>query len=306
MGLLRSPSELTAKSTFTGLVYGQPGVGKSTLALSAPNPVCIDTDGGMYRIDKRYQVAVLQPSCYDDVLELLNGQELASYETVVVDTLGKLIDLMGVHVGAKYPKYRQSNGILTMQGWGVLKQEFSALVRLLRGLDKNLIFVAHESEEKEGDVTRKRPDASGSARKDIVKELDWMGYMEVTGGKRTISFEPGAAHYAKNSLGLDKVIEIPPITERNDFIVRAVIGTMQERAKRDRAMALDYDCLRNELDIAITAAQDLETINRIYAYLGKAKHVWDSKLWAWNLLINRAAQLGLKYDRGSNGFVVNA
>ena len=32
---------------FKGLIYGQPGIGKSTIALSAPNPVMVDAEKGL-------------------------------------------------------------------------------------------------------------------------------------------------------------------------------------------------------------------------------------------------------------------
>jgi len=44
--LLTKPNELTVKLSYAGLIYGQPGVGKTTLALSSVNPVCIDADRG--------------------------------------------------------------------------------------------------------------------------------------------------------------------------------------------------------------------------------------------------------------------
>ena len=47
MSIFKKPSELTYNSTIKALVYGQPGLGKSTLALSTPNPVLFDFDGGV-------------------------------------------------------------------------------------------------------------------------------------------------------------------------------------------------------------------------------------------------------------------
>lgn len=33
------------RHTYTALIYGKPGTGKTTLALSAPNPLLLDFDG---------------------------------------------------------------------------------------------------------------------------------------------------------------------------------------------------------------------------------------------------------------------
>jgi hypothetical protein len=256
------------KDTYVGLIYGQPGVGKTTLALSSVNPVCIDADRGMYRVEKRYQAPSLQVESYQQVLDLLNSKELEGF-----DTLGKLIDCMGEYITKHKPKYRQSNGQLTMQGWGQVKIEFRALVKLINSKTKSVLFVAHESEEKEGDITKKRPDVSGSARKDIVKELDFMGYMEMSGNKRTISFSPSSAYYAKNSMGLETVMEIPGIQAAN-----------------------------NAIDTLINTAKDIPAINKAYASIAGLEHIGDSKLYAWSRITEAAAALNATWDRVANQF----
>ena len=39
MGLIKKPNELTVKNALSALIYGQPGMGKTTLALSSPQPL---------------------------------------------------------------------------------------------------------------------------------------------------------------------------------------------------------------------------------------------------------------------------
>jgi hypothetical protein len=302
MGLLTKPNELTMKETYAGLIYGQPGVGKSTLALSSVDPVCIDIDRGMYRVEKRYQVPSLQFEGYQQVLELLNSSELDGFGTIVIDTLGKLIDGMGEYVSKNNPKYRQSNGQLTMQGWGQVKIEFHALIKLINGKNKSVIFVAHESEEKEGDATKKRPDVAGSARKDIVKELDFMGYMEMSGNKRTISFSPSSAYYAKNSMGLDAVIEIPGIQTANSFIRDVVVSAIKARKEQDQAQAGPYDEVIKKINSLIKAADDAASLTDAYEELVALDHIWDSKLYARAKINEAAKKLGAVWDKAANRF----
>jgi hypothetical protein len=303
MGLLTKPNELTMKETYAGLIYGQPGVGKTTLALSSVNPVCIDVDRGMYRVEKRYQVPSLQVEAYQEVLDLLNSDELDGFNTIVIDTLGKLIDSMGEYLAKNNPKYRQSNGQLTMQGWGQVKIEFHALVKLINSKNKSVIFVAHESEEKEGDVTKKRPDVSGSARKDIVKELDFMGYMEMSGNKRTISFSPSSAYYAKNSLGLDSIIEIPGIQTTNSFIKDVIVSAIRSRKEQDKAQAGPYDETIKQIDALINAATSISDINEAYMQLATLDHIWDSKLYAWSKIREMAKTFNGTWDKAAKRFI---
>jgi hypothetical protein len=304
MGLLTKPNELTMKETYAGLIYGQPGAGKSTLALSSVNPVCIDVDRGMYRVEKRYQAPSLQVEDYQQVLDLLNSNELDNFDTIVIDTLGKLIDRMGEHIGARNPKLRQGNGQLTQQGWGQLKIEFRALITLINGQNKSVLFIAHESEDKEGDVTKKRPDVSGSARKDVVKELDFMGYMEMSGNKRTISFSPSNAYYAKNSMGLDSVIEIPEIQKSNSFIKDVVVSAIKKRREQDQAQAGPYNELIKTIDGIINTAKDITVLNEAYKELTGLDHIWDSKLYARSKISEAAKALGAVWDKETKQFIV--
>lgn len=305
MSLLKKPNELDQKTTFSALFYGQPGIGKTTLALSAPKPVIIDADGGLYRVEKRYQCDSLQMAAYDEVLQLLQGNELAEYKTIVIDTLGKLIDRIGDYVAVQNPKMRQANGVLTMQGWGQVKLHFGQLVKLIQGKGKSVIFVAHESEEKDGDATKKRPDVSGSARKDIVKELDLMGYMSANGGKRTISFDPSDAFYAKNSIGLNGVIEVPNIDRGNTFVQDKIIAAMIARQNADAELLKEYDVLKSHIESEIAACKTIIDFNEKKNWLAGLKHLWDTKFYGWTALTDAAKKAGFAYDKDFGAFVAD-
>ncbi|MBP2661774.1 MAG: DNA-binding protein, partial [Firmicutes bacterium] len=46
MSLIRNSNELVLPSNIKMMVYGQPGMGKSTYALSTPKPLLFDFDNG--------------------------------------------------------------------------------------------------------------------------------------------------------------------------------------------------------------------------------------------------------------------
>ena len=57
--MIRNPNDIQdGAKKIRMLIAGYPGIGKSTLALSAPRPLHIDCDFGIDRIEPRYQ----QPS----------------------------------------------------------------------------------------------------------------------------------------------------------------------------------------------------------------------------------------------------
>lgn len=303
MSLLTKPEQLVGNKTYKGLIYGQPGIGKTTLALSAPNPVCIDLDRGMHRVAPQYRVPSLQVDSYKQVLELVKSEEIDVFDTIVIDTLGKLVDRMAEHLASQNPKMCRTNGQPTQQGWGEIKSMFKELSSLLERKKKSIIFVAHESEEKNGDIAIKRPDCAGSTRKDIVKELDFMGYMEMIDGKRTISFTPSDKFYAKNSLELNEYLNINNIDKTNNFISKNIIKLTEERCKEQSVLHEKYNKLVESIDSDIAKIESLEDINNFYQGIEQMQHIWNSPYYAKQQLAEKIDSLGVIFDKETKTFV---
>jgi hypothetical protein len=300
--MLKSPSELSVNRAIAGLIYGQPGVGKTTLALSCPNPVLIDIDRGLHRVEKRFQVRSLQVSSYKEILDLLKSNELNPFDSIIFDTLGKLVDKIADHLMEVNPKNRQSDGALTMKGYGALKVEFQSLLRSAQARNKNLIFVAHEREEKDGESKIVRPDVSGSSGKDLVKDLDFMGYMEMKGNKRTISFTPCEKFYAKNSIKLPPVIEIPDTNKGNNFMQEVIVEGVVKRMQEDDSQNKKYGDLIKSLQALIDMVKDAETATSALTHINNEPAIWDSHLQAKHKLKEKVNAIGLVYNKESNSF----
>jgi DNA polymerase III delta prime subunit len=75
------------------IFYGPPGVGKSTIACSTPNPVVIDIEHGLAGIDVNKFDDVMT---YDDVMQAIRtlATEDHDFRTVVIDTLDWLETLV--------------------------------------------------------------------------------------------------------------------------------------------------------------------------------------------------------------------
>lgn len=303
MSLLKNPTEITSTDAWAGMIYGEPGTGKSTLALSSPEPVSIDADRGMKRVQKRYQKISLQPNGYQDFLDLLETHELDPFETIVIDTAGKLVDMIGDWLCKQDPKNRKKSGGLSIAGYGSLKTEFARLVRDVKSRGKYLLFIAHGREEKDGDTTKVRPDIAGSSGKDLVKELDFMGYVEMNGKTRTISFAPTEKFYAKNSLGLPEVIEIPdPDKVGNDFIKKYIVERTRQRAVEEAAENKKYDDLIDNLKTVVSGVKDAKTAYEALATINMAPVIWDSARVAKNALIEKIKVSGLVYNKDKKAF----
>ena len=51
MSLIKKSNELVIPSTVKMMIYGQAGMGKTTVALSAPKPLLLDFDNGVKRVN---------------------------------------------------------------------------------------------------------------------------------------------------------------------------------------------------------------------------------------------------------------
>lgn len=303
MTLIKKPSELTNKPRLKGLIYGQPGVGKTTVALSAPSPILIDFDKGLHRVSKRHQVDSVQIESYQDLLDILTKEDISAYQTIVIDTAGKMVIRIGEWLIKNNPKLGQSDGTLSQKGWGTVKAKLQDLLKILDAKNKSVIFIAHEKEEKKEDRILKRIDISGSSSKDIVQELDFMGYMSVVGGKRTIDFSPQDDLLTKNSLNLDHFLEFPSISGKNDFLTKAIFETYSQKTIQDNKLREDYDILTSRLDNRISQLASKDEINEYLANeLGKLHKIWSSDIYEKNSLIKQGKKFNLVFNKESKLF----
>ncbi|MEK5761254.1 AAA family ATPase, partial [Acinetobacter variabilis] len=73
-----------------------PGIGKTSLAFSATNPILFDFDKGAHRAGK-YRKDTVQVNNWSEVSSL-TANDLLGYDTVIVDTAGRMLDVIIAHL----------------------------------------------------------------------------------------------------------------------------------------------------------------------------------------------------------------
>ncbi len=302
MSIIKKPSEFNVSTNIKVLVYGQPGLGKTTLALSAPSPLLLDFDGGVQRVNGAFQTPTVQVQSWDDVIEVLN-EDLSEFQTLVIDTAGKMLDFMSAKIIADDKKMAQRDGSLSLKGYGVRKNMFINFLKQCALMNKHLIFVAHEKEDKDGETRIVRPEIGGSSAGDLIKELDLVGYMQAIGNERTISWSPTEKFYAKNTCNLPMMQKITTIidaqgniTGRNDFLSNT-FAAYHDYLRRNAELGQEYEALLDVIRENVEMVDSVESANETVLKIASFTHIWDSKLKAGTMLNEKCKSLGYKLNK---------
>jgi hypothetical protein len=278
------------------MIFGQPGIGKSSLGYSAADPLLLDFDNGAHRAANRRDT--LQIGTWADVTELTEHVEaLAPYQTIVVDTVGRCLDLMSTDIIAGNPKLGR-DGNLSLQGYGVLKARFRLWIALLRTLGKDVVLIAHDKEEGDADSKSVRPDITGGSYAEVMKVSDFVGYLAMSGKQRVLDFNPTDKWIGKNPAGWAP-LTVPPVAKAQtvlaDLIVtgRAALGAISGQSAKVAAAVDDWRT-------AIDTFQAPEEINAAIPEVSKLNATTAPQVK--KLLNDRAKALGLVWSPAAKAF----
>jgi hypothetical protein len=215
------------------VLFGQPGVGKTSLGFSTTKPILLDFDLGSQRALGRKDV--VQVKHWSDISELA-ADDLKDFNTIIVDTAGRLLEAMEIDIKNSNPKMiNRMNGGLSLPGYGLLNSMFKNFMLKLKSYGKDIVLICHDKEEKQGENLYVRPDAIGSSRIELTKMADLMGYMFMNGKKRFIDFNPTENHLGKNCAEIPEQ-EIPNLNESKEFLADLIAFTKNKMNVKSEAM----------------------------------------------------------------------
>lgn len=310
MSLIKKSNELVIPSTVKMMIYGQAGMGKTTVALSAPKPLLLDFDNGVKRVNMAHLdgIDIVQVGSWQDVQQVVQ-EDLSAYQTIVVDTIGKMMDfIISYKCGTRQPQIRD---------WGGINAEFAWMTRTLSALNKNVVFVAHRDTRKEGDDTVFIPALREKSYNSIVTELDLLGYLEMRNEngiqRRTITFDPTSRNDGKNTCNLPGIMFVPNIldkngnpTAKNDFVTTQVISPYLGMLQVKKEEAARYDKVIAEIKENIELITDARSANDFASRINEFEHVGSSLVKARDLFGKKVKELGLAYDKETKTYADHA
>lgn len=251
------------------LLYGSPGVGKTSVFNTANNPILLDCDRGSDRSILRQDTIVA--ANWKEVLA--DEGEIKNYSTLGIDTAKSVLDdFLMVHVVEQDYKLKTNK----LKAYGAIADEFKLFVNRRRGEKLDMVIIAHAKEEKDGDNTKISPDVTGGSKDLLLRIADQVGYMYMENNQRTINFNPTDKTVGKN------VARFPLLTVPNETepefktfmadIIQKVKSSIQEKSEEQKEMLAKIESVQNELS-AIKTPENAATVSGLISELPKAHQV---------------------------------
>lgn len=228
------------------MLYGDGGLGKSTLASLLPDPVFLDVEASTRKLDVARVGGV---ETWADMLDALRDESLWKCKTVVVDSLTKAQELAVAHTLATV-KHEKGQVVERIEDYGFGKgyrHVFDTFLPLLAVLDRhvnkgrNVCVIAHQTTEKapnpEGeDYLRyepalQQPPKEGRIRDRVVSWCDHVFFLQLDkfvkdnkaqgGGSRTV-YPQGRPTFVAKSRSVEKAI---PFSSKTDGSLWAAVFT---------------------------------------------------------------------------------
>ena len=303
---ITKPAEMNfSNKNIIMIISGLPGTGKTTLALSAPGVLLIDTDEGMARVNPAHRKDASICKTYEEVLADIKEAQ-GQYKTIVIDTCGALIEYMKDWAMRTDPKASKKDGGFSLQGYGIIKSEFIRLSAELRK-NFNVVYLFHENMTKVDENVFYELVVEGSTRTLVYQPADLAAHLFIQNGKRYLGFTPTEQYSAKSAYGIKGLIEVPELKEGdpNDFLTK-LFGTVRANLQKE---AGELDPKMNEYKEVMEAAKRVcadvnkpEDIPGAMEMLQNLPHVLTSDKESKNMFKKRLTELNIVYDKTSKTY----
>lgn len=187
------------------MLYGDPGVSKTSLFNTSDTPLLIDFDRGVQRSVLRKTTLVV--NSWEDVQQEEAAGTFRRFKTIGIDTAKSCLDdFLMDYVCRMDAKLRKNK----LHAYGAIGDEFKLFVNQRRNEQVPIVIIAHA--KKDEDKSRYIPDITGQSYALLMRIADQVGYISIENGQRVINWEPTETTVGKNVARLPKTI-IPDISD---------------------------------------------------------------------------------------------
>lgn len=319
-----TPSDQLVVERLVTLIYGQPGIGKTSIAQNlTQRTLLIDTNMAAHRaVNRNGTVARMED--WGEFLQYVDSpvafdQLKKSYDHLVFDTIQDTLELIAQYAMAKNRSLVGNK----LQRYGAIGDEFRRIFYKLKA-HFHLTFTAHQTESDHPggkDAIMWKPKITGQSSDLIFSFCDLYGYLYFDNGERVLDFNQSDTHYGKNPAQLPSM-NVPKYDSSSsdryiEFCRGILIDTLEYFARedetkkeQDRKMRELKEAVDSEFRMFTTAVEAIDDITaekftelfRSATTTSKLKDK-SSKTNLWAMIKAKASELGFLYDRESKTFV---
>jgi len=226
------------------LIHADHGLGKSSLAAAAPDPIFIQTEDGLEKIDATAFTLAKDFETVMDQLTYVYAEE-HEFKTLVLDSLDWLETRIAEHV-CRQAKKDSISDFSYGAGYTAMFEQFGRVVKAMNAIREKrgmaIILIAHSQvktyqnpmgadydrhciklRDKNAELFLEWADLVGFLHFSVFVSTKKTGFGETTkaigGSDRVLSCAPSAAYVSKNRYGITSDIELPdPVTGWNNLI----------------------------------------------------------------------------------------
>lgn len=304
------------------LLYARPGSGKTTLALSANKPLLVDLEDGVDRVEACYrddsmvaEEGLTDIQKYEMFINDLVNSDLSNYETIIIDTVGKFMELVTPVVIKESAVNGQKDGkTLSLKGYGAIAAKFREFTKLILSLNKDVIWIAHCTEVQDGDVIKTRINIPGSTKDAIWDDINLGGYLEFQGKDRVIHFTPTERYDAKGTHGIKGTYKISELKdtrsggkrEDNHFLADLIKTYKEDTISTQKQYHEDSVVYKEAMVVAndIKVVKTIEELNSVVEKIKTVTHALTSREELLSQVQYKAKELGAVYDKVAKRYII--
>jgi hypothetical protein len=166
-------------------------------------------------------------------------------------------------------------------------------------MGKDLLFVSHDKEDKDGDLRVVRPDIVGGSYGEVMKNADFVGYLYMSGKDRVLDFNPTDRWVGKNPARWTP-FRVPEVGKATEFMAdlyqkgREALGGISEVSAKAAAAVEDWRT-------AIQAYTKADEFNRAIPEIKKLSAVLLPQVT--KILMDTAAAKSIPFDKAAKTFL---
>lgn len=251
-------------------IYGQPKVGKTTLASQFPKNLIAGFEHGWNAISGIYAVDITKWSDFKTMLRQLSKPEAKEkYNTITIDTIGIAWDACEQYI-CQQNSVQKLSDIPWGQGYTAAKKEFDSALRSITQMGYGLVIIAHVEKRVEttsdGDIEILSPAIPKRAYAIVNQLVDIIGYVDVAWDEEGNSSRWMYTRKTPTVLAGSRFKYLAPkIKFGYEELVEAISEAIEKEEKLDGAIVTN-----EKIQMAVEEKLDFDEVRR------EAKEVWDS------------------------------